>query len=471
MQTETAGILTSMFISVSDQKENKKNTSYPLTVEINSTEDLQKYAEYDHVCAVYADGKNNRGRMIKGYRSNKTFRKANCMPADCNNMPSHPTLPDIPPEQWKTPADVQAAFPDVPFYVVYSRNHNKPKHDLPARPRFHVYFICDEISDRKAYERLKDETQKIFPAFDDNATDAARFLFGVDNPKVEYYPGSTPLSRFIQDRKSLPKVIPVGSRNSTLSSVAAKYLKRHGDSDEARNLFYAAADRCEEPLAEEELNTIWNSALNFFHGTIEADPNYVPAGKFTAAISEDAPPIKVTSREVKETLDILGITLRLNVISGQAEIRGMPEKLSFSNAANTLPAVLNDYFTDHNMKCSKQTLEECLVLIEDENRFNPVEEMLLSTVYDKVDRFPIIYDIMGIDHDALSCTLMRKWYQQGVALALNDDERPVGADGVLVIQKEQGTGKTLFCYKMAVSPDWFAEGVSIDLDNKDSIIQ
>lgn len=60
---------------------------------------------------------------------------------------------------------------------------------------------------------------------------------------------------------------------------------------------------------------------------------------------------------------------------------------------------------------------------------------------------------------------------QCVALALNDDEHPVGADGVLVLQGPQGCGKTRFFSVVAVTPDWFAEGVSIDVDRVDSIIQ
>ena len=48
---------------------------------------------------------------------------------------------------------------------------------------------------------------------------------------------------------------------------------------------------------------------------------------------------------------------------------------------------------------------------------------------------------------------------------------PYGADGVLVIQNPQGAGKTLLFSKLALYADWFAEGISIDLDKKDSVIQ
>ena len=89
--------------------------------------------------AVFADGKNSKGRMIQGYRSKKTFQSATVVIMDCDNTDPDPLRPDIPPEEWKTPADVQAAFPSVAFYVVYSRNHMKVKDGKPARPKFHVY--------------------------------------------------------------------------------------------------------------------------------------------------------------------------------------------------------------------------------------------------------------------------------------------------------------------------------------------
>ena len=56
-------------------------------------------------------------------------------------------------------------------------------------------------------------------------------------------------------------------------------------------------------------------------------------------------------------------------------------------------------------------------------------------------------------------------------MALNDEMSPYGADGVLVIRGPQGAGKTLFCSRIAMKAEWFAEGVSIDLDKKDTVIQ
>lgn len=448
------------------------NTSYPFRREIETVEDLKEVAAFDHAGAEYADGKNNRGRFIKGYRNRRTFQKADCLIMDCDNSVSDPLAPDIPPEQWKTPADVHAAFPDVPFYVVYSRNHMKEKDGKPARPRFHVYFIMDEVHNEKALSVMKGKVQKYFPAFDPAALDAARFLFGVNNPQVEFYDGDLPINLFMDRLNSLPEIIPVGQRNSTLSQYGARVLKKYGDTQQAYTAFCDAADRCEQSLDESELQSIWKSACSFFHNTVEKDPNYISPDEYAVMDfdgDDDRKP--VTSHDIKRILARLNITVRLNVLSGMVEITGMPPQYSKGNAANTLPVLLTDYMIERNMKCSRQNLDDYLVLIEDENRFNPIEEMLQSVTWDGQDRLTELTEIAGIAGNETEITYLRKWLHQSVAMALNDDIEPYGADGVLVIQGKQGTGKTLLCSKLAIKAEWFAEGVSIDLTNKDSVIQ
>lgn len=465
--------LTTITLQYSGVRGKQDNTSYPFPAEIKTVDDLKKVAQFDHVCGEYADGKNNRGRYMKGYRSKKTFRKANCLPLDTDNANSDPLAPDIPESEWKTPADVRAAFPGVPFYVVYSRNHMKVKDGKPARPKFHSYFIITETTSAKQLAALKKRVQKYFPAFDPEALDAARFLYGVENPQVEFYDGDTTLDVFMKKLDELPEVIACGTRNGTLSRYAAKIFKKCGDTEKTRELFLEAANRCEEPLSEDELQTIWRSAQGFFHNTIEKDPEYIPPDEFAAMEfgAEGGKKTPVTSGTVKNILNEMNIKVRLNVISGKVEIEGMPPQYSKANAANVLPVLLTDYITRHNMSCSRQTLDDCLVLIEDENRFNPVQEMLEATKYDGKDRLAEIVEILGVAGNETAVLYLTKWLHQDVAMALNDDIEPYGADGVLVIRGPQGAGKTLFCSKIAMKADWFAEGVSIDLDKKDSIIQ
>ena len=465
--------LNKITLYVSSTRGSKTNTSYPFPIEVTCIEDMKKAAAFDHVCGKHADGKNTKGRMIIAYRSEKTFRESDCMPQDCDNTEKNPLLPDLPADKWKTPADVRAAFPGVAFYVVYSRNNMKAKNGLPARPKFHVYFVMRKCTNAKEYQKLKQQVQQYFPAFDIEALGAARFLFGVENPVVEYYDGDLTINEFMERRNALPEIIAEGERNSTISAYAARVFKKYGDTDTVVEMIHCANDsHCQPPLENDEVETIIRSARAFFHNTIEKAPDYISPDEYAAMdFAEDGKKIPVTSKEVKQILEKLHITVRLNVISGMVEIEGMPPQHSKSNAANVLPVLIMDYITKHNMKCSKQTLDDCLVLIEDENRFNPVEEMLLSQKWDGTDRLNELSQILGIDGNETECRYLSKWCHQSVALALNDDIEPAGADGVLVIQSEQGAGKTLFCATIAIKSDWFAEGISIDLTNKDSVIQ
>jgi hypothetical protein len=460
-------------LNYSSVRQKKTNTSYPFSANVTCKEDLAKIATFDHVGAEFTDGKNNRGRMIQGYRSKKTFKRATVVIMDCDNTQPDPLKPDIPPEEWVTPDDVRKAFPVVAFYVVYSRNHMKEKDGLPARPKFHVYLFLNEWTAEKGLSKLKAKIREYFPAFDPKAVDTAHFIFGVENPTVEYYDGDITVDEFMVKLNKLPDVIPVGQRNGTLSQYAARVIKRHGDSEQARQAFDEAAAKCEEPLDDAELDTIWRSAQGFFHNTVEKDPGYKTAEEFTAAefMDDEGEKKPVTSEDVKAILQKLNIRVRLNDISGMVEIEGMPPQYSKTNAPNVLPVILSDYMKEHNLKSTRQNIDDCLVLIMDENRFNPVKDMLEATVYDGRDHIKELEQILGIEGSERECTYLTKWLHQSVAMPLNDENEPYGADGVLVLQDEQGAGKTLFFATIAIKSDFFAEGVSIDLNNKDTVIQ
>lgn len=80
--------------------------------------------------------------------------------------------------------------------------------------------------------------------------------------------------------------------------------------------------------------------------------------------------------------------------------------------------------TKHGMKFTRQGLDDSLVLIEDENRFNPVADMLNTVRHDGTDRLAELAEIAGIAEDKTACLYLRKWLHQSVAMALNDDADP-----------------------------------------------
>lgn len=180
---------------------------------------------------------------------------------------------------------------------------------------------------------------------------------------------------------------------------------------------------------------------------------------------------RVSIETVAGALQELGITLRYNQLLKEADIQGLPFQYSKQNAAVVLPVYLMDYLRESDYEgVNPKTVDGCLACIADQNRYNPIREYLQSGQWDGVDRFSEIYRILGVT-DKRYQVYIRKWFIQCVALGLNNDEHPVAADGILVLQGEQGLAKTSFFRIMSPFPRWFVEGAIIDMKDKDTQIR
>ncbi len=284
----------------SDSREMPGNCTYAHRVEVTGKGALVQAASHDYVCAEYRDG----------YRSNDNFLGSDCLPVDCDNDHSDD------PESWVYPSDVANAFPGVAFAVHYSRNHMKVKAGKAARPKFHVFFSIDRITDAGQYSELKKLVNTIFPYFDTKALDAARFFFGTQKPQVEIFDGPMTLSTFLADDDfdaGLDSgsygdiVIPEGSRNATLSHYAGRILKRFGNSEEAHAHFAEVAACCQPPLEQSELDTIWRSAQRFYE-KVSAQDGYIPPEQYNQDLQlkptdySDVGQATVLSREYEDRL-------------------------------------------------------------------------------------------------------------------------------------------------------------------------
>ena len=124
------------------------NCLYPHRFEITDADSLKDAVRHDYVCAEYKNS----------YRNGANYLSADCLPVDCDNDHSED------PALWVTPEDVAANFPGVRFAVHYSRHHMKEKNGTAARPKFHVLFPIDSITDADAYSDLKKLVNTIFPS-------------------------------------------------------------------------------------------------------------------------------------------------------------------------------------------------------------------------------------------------------------------------------------------------------------------
>ena len=283
----------------SDYLETPANCMYPHSVDVTDKDSLLKAVTRDYVCAEYKGS----------YRNNDNFIGADCLPVDCDNDHSDD------PEEWVYPSDVAATFPGVGFAVHYSRNHMKEKGGKAARPKFHVFFAIDRITDAGQYSDMKKLVNAIFPYFDTKALDAARFFFGTRKPQVEIFDGPMTLTTFLSDEFDANMdsgsygdiVIPEGSRNATLSHYAGRILKRYGNTEEAHAHFAEIAARCDPPLEQHELDSIWRSAQRFFE-KVSSQEGYIPPEQYNQDLQlkpsdySDVGQAMVLAREYKDRL-------------------------------------------------------------------------------------------------------------------------------------------------------------------------
>lgn len=262
------------------------NCLYPNEVDVTDIESLKKAVSHDYVCAKYKDN----------YRSIDNFISSNCVGVDFDN--DHSNNPD----DWVTSASIKEMFSGVPYLVHYSKSHMKPKvgkgkTEYGPRPRFHVIFLIDEITNADDYKAIKERLYVYCPLIDPNAKDSARFLAGTTEPLVEYHEGTITLNKFLDDvisEKSfseLGEVIPEGSRNATMHKIACSLLVKYGISDESKSKYREAANKCNPPLEKDELNLIWKSAAKFYKNKVVTNPNYTKPEEYNkpAEIKWDTP--------------------------------------------------------------------------------------------------------------------------------------------------------------------------------------
>lgn len=255
------------------------NCSYPNRVTVVTPEQLQEAVKKDHVCAEF---KGN-------YRSVENFIRSDVIVMDIDN--DHTGEPT----EWITPEKLEELFPNVEYLLAPSRHHLLDKEGKSARPRYHMYFPISEITDAGRYANLKKAIQSVYSFFDGNALDAARFIFGAECDEVIYHDGWVTVDEevdvsdveeedFNSEMSGGKSTGPIleGSRNNTMSRFAGRILKKYGDTEKAHEAFWEHARKCDPPLPDSELKSIWNSAVKFYRKSIVTQDGYVPPEEYNA---------------------------------------------------------------------------------------------------------------------------------------------------------------------------------------------
>lgn len=264
-----------LILYTADCTGNAENCLYPNRAVVADAAQAAEATEHDHVFAKYKHD----------YRSTDNFIEAFVIPMDCDNDHSEA------PADWETAESLSEKLQDIDHVIVPSRHHMLPKGKLSARPRLHVWFPTQRYTDQAQYAAVKIAIQKRYPFFDDNAVDSARFFYGsaVDAKDIIWNEGFLQIDETLDESDGLEeeyeKQVPVygtileGSRNNTMSHYAGRVLKKYGISDKAYELYQERATRCEPPLPDRELDSIWKSAVRFAKKVQEQD-GYIPPEEY-----------------------------------------------------------------------------------------------------------------------------------------------------------------------------------------------
>ncbi|MCR4587453.1 MAG: DUF5906 domain-containing protein [Lachnospiraceae bacterium] len=358
---------------------------------MTSPEELRDAVKFDHVCAEYQGN----------YRSVGNFARSNVVVMDIDNDHSED------PDDWIMPEKLNEMLPDISYAIAFSRNHMKEKNGKAARPKFHVYFQIGELTDAGKYAAIKRGIKARFPFFDGNALDAARFIFGADTGEVIWHEGWMTIDEEIEplyedssddndDSSSGSKIITQGSRNNTMSRFASRILKRYGNTEKAHVAFMEHAEKCDPPLSESELNTIWGSAVKFFEKKISSSDGYVPPDQYNADFSDASlkPEDYSDIGEAKVLVQEYGSELRFSAATDYLRYDG---ERWIEDVQLAIGAI--EEFLDLQLVDAQQDKEDAEKALVDAGIPEPIVKSGSKAVAKEVtpDQMPLLYALMAAE--------------------------------------------------------------------------
>lgn len=188
-------------------------------------------------------------------------------------------------------------------------------------------------------------------------------------------------------------------------------------------------------------------------------------------------PLRNHSENFEALIEWLGnVTIRYNQLKHRQEITIKGKCWAVDHGIT----LLLDYCALYGLSCSVGLVGRWVAKLADDNAYSPVVDYL-QDCYIKYKQLSDIYNPVNLlwktlhlsataqENEPFLKKLFVKWLVGCVAIAHNTGE--TNLQGVLVLKGGQGIGKTTFARKLVpAGTDWFAEGLSINTKDKDSVL-
>ena len=137
---------------------------------------------------------------------------------------------------------------------------------------------------------------------------------------------------------------------------------------------------------------------------------------------------------------------------------------------NTALTLLGDWAVMHSL--NRENVPELVDALAKQMTYHPVRDWITATPWDGVDRMADLVCAIELEDAStrpLAARLIHKWMLQGIGALFEPDG--LTAQGMLVLAGPQFAGKTWFVRHLVPLAGAVAEGVTLDPNNKDSILR
>ena len=168
-----------------------------------------------------------------------------------------------------------------------------------------------------------------------------------------------------------------------------------------------------------------------------------------------------TADNLKAVADSVGVSFRYNELKKRAEISypNVPDWV----AKQTLISVCE------RARLSTNHIDDYVEVLSASNLYSPALDWVISKQWDGVDRLPQLIATLDPEDKKLAAALVKRWLISAIKALIQPTG--VAAPGVLVLQGEQGIGKTSWFRSLVnENMDFALEGAYLDPSNKDSVI-
>lgn len=154
-----------------------------------------------------------------------------------------------------------------------------------------------------------------------------------------------------------------------------------------------------------------------------------------------------------QELNALGYKFRRNAITNRIEINGQEK-------TDGLESEIYLAMRDRGYR-GRAIIADCINVLADSNEYNPIKDYLTSLHWDGTEVLDQFVTLLNPSDPIFAGIIFRKWMIGAVAKVMNHAQ-----NSMLVLEGEQGSGKSYFARWLCPLPKYFKEA-AIQPDNKD----